>query len=151
KSDAPVGRTVPADAAALPHQMPPGYDGLASTEPASRRYYAALDLGTNNCRLLVAQPTRRGFKVKTSFSRIIRLGEGLSASGRLSEDAIARTIDALKVCAGKMHSLRVERAGMIATEACRSATNAREFLNRARQETGLDIKVISRETEAKLA
>src|SRR5262249_57994843 len=101
KSDLPLARTLPADAAASPHQTPPGYDGLASTEPASRRYYAALDLGTNNCRLLVAQPTRRGFKVKTSFSRIIRLGEGLSASGRLSEDAIARTIDALKVCAGK--------------------------------------------------
>jgi len=151
KSDLPLARTLPADAAASPHQTPPGYDGLASTEPASRRYYAALDLGTNNCRLLVAQPTRRGFKVKTSFSRIIRLGEGLSASGRLSEDAIARTIDALKVCAGKMRSLRVERAGMIATEACRSASNAREFLIRARQETGLDIKVISRETEAKLA
>ena len=116
-----------------------------------RRTYAALDLGTNNCRLLVAQPTRRGFKVKTSFSRIIRLGEGLSASGRLSEEAIERTIEALKVCAGKMHSLRVERAGLIATEACRSASNAQDFLGRARAATGLDIKVISRETEAKLA
>jgi exopolyphosphatase/guanosine-5'-triphosphate,3'-diphosphate pyrophosphatase len=117
----------------------------------TRQYYAALDLGTNNCRLLVAQPTRRSFKVKTSFSRIIRLGEGLSTSGRLSNDAIERTIDALQVCAGKMRSLRVTRAGMIATEACRSASNASEFLRRARRETGLDIKVISRETEAKLA
>ena len=118
---------------------------------AARRYYAALDLGTNNCRLLVAQPTRRGFKVKTSFSRIIRLGEGLSKSGRLSNDAIERTLDALQICAGKMRSLSVARAGMIATEACRSAANAPEFLRRARKETGLDIKVISRETEAKLA
>jgi exopolyphosphatase / guanosine-5'-triphosphate,3'-diphosphate pyrophosphatase len=123
----------------------------ASQEVSPRRYYAALDLGTNNCRLLVAQPTRRGFKVKTSFSRIIRLGEGLSTSGRLSNAAIERTIDALKVCAGKMRSLRVVRAGVIATEACRSASNAPEFLHRARKETGLDIKVISRETEAKLA
>ena len=130
------------------HALP----AVASGESGdSRRTYAALDLGTNNCRLLVAQPTRRGFKVKTSFSRIIRLGEGLSASGRLSEEAIARTIDALKVCAGKMQALRVERAGLIATEACRSASNAQEFLVRARTETGLDIKVINRETEAKLA
>ena len=76
---------------------------------AARRYYAALDLGTNNCRLLVAQPTRRGFKVKTSFSRIIRLGEGLSKSGRLSNDAIERTLEALQICAGKMRSLSVAR------------------------------------------
>lgn len=123
----------------------PGHAG----EPT--RYYAALDLGTNNCRLLVAQPTRRGFKVKTSFSRIIRLGEGLSASGRLSDQAIERTIDALKVCAGKITSLGVARSGLIATEACRSASNAQEFLGRARDETGLDIKIITRETEAKLA
>jgi exopolyphosphatase / guanosine-5'-triphosphate,3'-diphosphate pyrophosphatase len=116
-----------------------------------RRYYAALDLGTNNCRLLVAQPTRRGFKVKTSFSRIIRLGEGLSKSGRLSNDAIERTLEALQICAGKMRSFSVARAGMIATEACRSAANGPEFLCRARKETGLDIKVISRETEARLA
>jgi len=139
--------------APLPGRHPTARPELAQArlaEPA-RRYYAALDLGTNNCRLLVAHPTRRGFKVKTSFSRIIRLGEGLSTSGRLSEDAIERTIDALQVCAGKMRSLRVARAGMIATEACRSASNAREFLSRARRETGLDIKVISRETEAKLA
>jgi exopolyphosphatase/guanosine-5'-triphosphate,3'-diphosphate pyrophosphatase len=122
-----------------------------TAEATPRRYYAALDLGTNNCRLLIAQPTRRGFKVKTSFSRIIRLGEGLARSGRLSEAAIERTIDALQVCAGKLRSLRVERAGMIATEACRSASNAGEFLRRAHTETGLDIKVISRETEAKLA
>jgi exopolyphosphatase/guanosine-5'-triphosphate,3'-diphosphate pyrophosphatase len=139
-SDAAAGRAAP--------DPPP--DAQAAGQPA-RRYYAALDLGTNNCRLLIAQPTRRGFKVKTSFSRIIRLGEGLSRSGRLSEAAIARTIDALQVCAGKMRSLRVARSGMIATEACRSASNAGEFLERARAETGLDIKVISRETEAKLA
>jgi exopolyphosphatase/guanosine-5'-triphosphate,3'-diphosphate pyrophosphatase len=131
---------------------PPAHPSDAPARCApQRRYYAALDLGTNNCRLLVAQPTRRGFKVKTSFSRIIRLGEGLSTSGRLCDDAIERTLEALHVCAGKMRSLRVERAGMIATEACRSASNAPEFLSRARAETGLDIKVISRETEAKLA
>jgi exopolyphosphatase/guanosine-5'-triphosphate,3'-diphosphate pyrophosphatase len=118
---------------------------------ATGRTYAALDLGTNNCRLLVARPSRRGFKVVDAFSRIIRLGEGVSATGRLSEPAIERTIDALRVCATKMDRNRVERAGLIATEACRLACNAEEFLARVRRDTGLDIKIVDGETEAKLA
>jgi exopolyphosphatase/guanosine-5'-triphosphate,3'-diphosphate pyrophosphatase len=113
--------------------------------------YAALDLGTNNCRLLVARPSRRGFKVIDAFSRIIRLGEGVSASGRLSEAAIERTIEALQVCATKIRRHRVARMGLIATEACRLAANAPQFLERARVETGLDIRIVNRETEAKLA
>lgn len=113
--------------------------------------YAALDLGTNNCRLLVARPSRRGFKVVDAFSRIIRLGEGVSQSGRLSDAAIERTLEALQVCAGKMRRHRVERAGLVATEACRMAANASEFLGRVRKETGLCIQVVSREFEAKLA
>jgi exopolyphosphatase/guanosine-5'-triphosphate,3'-diphosphate pyrophosphatase len=122
----------------------------APPEPA--RVYAALDLGTNNCRLLVARPSRRGgFKVIDAFSRIIRLGEGVLASRRLSEEAIERTIAALKVCAEKMLHHRVERAGLIATEACRLADNAPQFLHRVRSETALDIKVVSREAEARLA
>jgi exopolyphosphatase/guanosine-5'-triphosphate,3'-diphosphate pyrophosphatase len=116
-----------------------------------RRAYAALDLGTNNCRLLVAHPRPRGFKVIGAFSRIIRLGEGVSISGRLSEAAIERTIDALHACANKMRALNVERSGLIATEACRVAINAPEFLQRVRMETGLDIKIVSREAEARLA
>jgi exopolyphosphatase/guanosine-5'-triphosphate,3'-diphosphate pyrophosphatase len=115
------------------------------------RVYAALDLGTNNCRLLVAQPSRRGFQVIDAFSRIIRLGEGVSASRRLSEAAIERTLEALKICAAKMRQHRVERAGLIATEACRLADNAAQFLNRVRRETDLDIEVVSREAEARLA
>ena len=125
---------------------------LSSREPpASKPAYAALDLGTNNCRLLVARPSRRGFKVIDAFSRIIRLGEGVSASGRLSEPAIERTLDALKVCATKIERHRVVRSGLIATEACRLAANGPEFLERARADIGLDIKIVSRETEAKLA
>jgi len=124
------------------------FDGYSAL---SRRAYAALDLGTNNCRLLVARPSRRGFKVIDAFSRIIRLGEGVSTSGRLSEAAIERTIEALQVCAGKIRRHQVERAGLIATEACRLASNGSEFLQRVRRETDLDIKVVSRETEAKLA
>ena len=118
---------------------------------APRPAYAALDLGTNNCRLLVARPSRRGFKVIDAFSRIIRLGEGVSASGRLSEAAVERTLEALKVCASKIRRHQVARSGLIATEACRLAANADEFLARARTETGLDITIVSRETEAKLA
>jgi exopolyphosphatase/guanosine-5'-triphosphate,3'-diphosphate pyrophosphatase len=122
------------------------------SEPsAPKPAYAALDLGTNNCRLLVARPSRRGFKVIDAFSRIIRLGEGVSASGRLSEPAIERTLEALKVCATKIERHRVVRSGLIATEACRLAGNGLEFLERARAGTGLDIKIVSRETEAKLA
>jgi exopolyphosphatase / guanosine-5'-triphosphate,3'-diphosphate pyrophosphatase len=125
-------------------------------QPAGRsartRIYAALDLGTNNCRLLVAQPSRRGgFKVIDAFSRIIRLGEGVAASRRLSDEAIERTIEALKVCAEKMQQHGVERAGLIATEACRLADNAPQFLGRVRKEIQLDIKVVSREAEARLA
>jgi exopolyphosphatase/guanosine-5'-triphosphate,3'-diphosphate pyrophosphatase len=123
-----------------------------TAQPDIDRVYAALDLGTNNCRLLVARPSQRGgFKVIDAFSRIIRLGEGVAASRRLSEEAIERTLAALKVCAGKMRQHRVERAGLIATEACRLADNATQFLNRVRCEIDLDIKVVSREAEARLA
>lgn len=115
------------------------------------RPYAALDLGTNNCRLLVARPSPRGFKVIDAFSRIIRLGEGVAASHRLSQGAIERTIDALKICAAKIRHHRVLRSGLVATEACRLAENAPHFLNRVREETDLDIKVVSREAEARLA
>jgi exopolyphosphatase / guanosine-5'-triphosphate,3'-diphosphate pyrophosphatase len=123
-----------------------------ATRPDPARVYAALDLGTNNCRLLVARPSRGGgFKVIDAFSRIIRLGEGVAASRRLSEEAIERTIEALKTCAAKMLQHRVERAGLIATEACRLADNAAQFLSRVRSETDLDIKIVSREAEARLA
>ena len=126
-------------------------DALPAEHAGARPAYAALDLGTNNCRLLVARPSRRGFKVIDAFSRIIRLGEGVSATGRLSEAAIERTLEALEVCAAKIERHRVVRSGLIATEACRLAVNAPEFLERARTGTGLDIKIVSRETEARLA
>jgi exopolyphosphatase/guanosine-5'-triphosphate,3'-diphosphate pyrophosphatase len=113
--------------------------------------YGALDLGTNNCRLLVARPSRRGFQVIDAFSRIIRLGEGVSQTGRLSDDAMRRTLEALKICSDKMRRRNVARSRLIATEACRIAENGAEFVERVREEVGLDIEVISRETEAKLA
>lgn len=121
--------------------------------PAHREdFYAALDLGTNNCRLLIAQPTRPGqFRVVDAFSRIVRLGEGLAASRRLSAEAMDRAVDALKVCATKLTNRPIRRMRLIATEACRSADNGEEFLDRVVRETGLDLEIIDRETEARLA
>ncbi|MFN3657893.1 MAG: Ppx/GppA phosphatase family protein [Pseudolabrys sp.] len=113
--------------------------------------YAALDLGTNNCRLLVARPAGDGFRVIDAFSRIVRLGEGVSLSGRLSEPAIERAIAALAICRNKMRNRGVTRARLIATEACRAAVNGAEFRARVADETGLVLEVIDRETEASLA
>jgi exopolyphosphatase / guanosine-5'-triphosphate,3'-diphosphate pyrophosphatase len=117
-----------------------------------RPSYAALDLGTNNCRLLVASPTKPGrFRVVDSFSRIVRLGEGLGATGRLSDAAMARAVDALVICAAKLKTRSMRKIRLIATEACRSAENGDEFLERVKARTGLRLEVINRETEAKLA
>jgi exopolyphosphatase/guanosine-5'-triphosphate,3'-diphosphate pyrophosphatase len=113
--------------------------------------FAALDLGTNNCRLLVVRPVGAGFRVVDAFSRIVRLGEGLAASGRLSRDAMDRTIEALKVCATKMRRRNVTRMRCVATEACRKATNCAEFLDRVRHEAGLELETISTGEEARLA
>ena len=113
--------------------------------------YAALDLGTNNCRLLVARPTGDSFRVVDAFSRIIRLGEGVSLSGRLSEAAVERALSALTVCRSKMRNKGVTRARLIATEACRAAENGEAFRARVADELDLALEVIDRETEAELA
>jgi exopolyphosphatase/guanosine-5'-triphosphate,3'-diphosphate pyrophosphatase len=113
--------------------------------------YAAVDLGTNNCRLLIARPTRRGFRVAGSFSRIVRLGEGLAETGRLSQRAMDRAVEALKICAGRMRSHDVQVSRNVATEACRRATNCGEFIARVAEETGLTFETITSEEEARLA
>ena len=118
---------------------------------ASGPLYAALDLGTNNCRLLVAEPWRQGFRVVDAFSRIVRLGEGLSRTGRLSEAAQDRAIDALRVCRSKLDARGIVRSRLVATEACRAAENGVEFLERVRREAGLTLEILTRETEARLA
>src|SRR5690606_32155962 len=122
-----------------------------ATHKSASPVYAALDLGTNNCRLLVARPSRRGFKVIDAFSRIIRLGEGVTATGQLSPEAMRRTQQALLVCANKVARHNVTRSRLVATEACRIASNAPDFLKRVRSETGLEIEILSREDEARLA
>jgi exopolyphosphatase/guanosine-5'-triphosphate,3'-diphosphate pyrophosphatase len=119
--------------------------------PRASGLYAALDLGTNNCRLLIARPDSGSFRVVDAFSRIVRLGEGLAETGRLSQNAMDRAIEALKVCRTKLIDRRVGKARLIATEASRAAENGRAFLDRVRAETGLILEMIDRETEARLA
>jgi exopolyphosphatase/guanosine-5'-triphosphate,3'-diphosphate pyrophosphatase len=116
-----------------------------------RRTYAALDLGTNNCRLLIARPARDGFFVVDSFSRVVRLGEGLLASGRISDSAQDRALEALRVCAGKLRRREVTLARSVATEACRRAANGPKFIERVYGETGIALDVITAAEEARLA
>jgi exopolyphosphatase/guanosine-5'-triphosphate,3'-diphosphate pyrophosphatase len=124
--------------------------GLAAA-PVEAGVYAALDLGTNNCRLLIACPTADGFRVVDSFSRIIRLGEGISSTGSISDGAIERAIAALSICSDKIRYRKAKRLRLIATEACRAAANAEHFRERVATETGIRLEVIDRETEATLA
>ncbi|MFG1244174.1 Ppx/GppA phosphatase family protein [Xanthobacter sp. DSM 14520] len=153
----------PAQPCASPPRTPPDHPvsappASASGHPApsypsgnASAVYAAIDLGTNNCRLLVARPTARSFRVVDAFSRIVRLGEGLTASGRLCDEAMARAVAALEVCAAKMDLRGVTRARIVATEACRAADNGAEFCARVEERTGLQLEVVDRRTEAGLA
>jgi exopolyphosphatase/guanosine-5'-triphosphate,3'-diphosphate pyrophosphatase len=127
---------------------PAGSDGDTD---AGNEVYAAIDLGTNNCRLLVARSRGRGFRVIDAFSRIVRLGEGLGACGALSAEAMDRTIDALKICVDKMNRRGVTRARSVATEACRRAANGVEFLARVDAEAGLRLEIITPQEEAELS
>jgi exopolyphosphatase/guanosine-5'-triphosphate,3'-diphosphate pyrophosphatase len=129
-------------------------DGQAPNPGAARSrtpHFAALDLGTNNCRLLIATPVARGFRVVDAYSRIVRLGEGLGQSGRLSEAAMDRALAALKVCADKIRRRQPVRVRAIATQACRTAANGPEFLARVEERTGLSLSVITPHEEARLS
>jgi exopolyphosphatase/guanosine-5'-triphosphate,3'-diphosphate pyrophosphatase len=130
----------------------------ARSEPRARGSHiapdapiAALDLGTNNCRLLVARPDRNGFAVIDAFSRAVRLGEGVEGTNMLSEEAQERAIKALRICAGKIRQHQVREARIVATEACRRALNGRAFVRRVVRETGLMMDIITAEEEARLA
>jgi len=122
-----------------------------SNRPRRSAVYSAIDLGTNNCRLLIAKQSQSGFRVIDAFSRIVRLGEGVGADNRLSEEAMDRTIEALKVCAEKLARRNVNCMRHVATEACRIADNSAEFVARVKQETGINLDVISAGEEARLA
>ena len=115
------------------------------------RTFAAIDLGTNNCRLLIAKQLDDGFKVIDSYSQVVRLGHDLAATGRLAESSMDATIEALHVCARKMKHKRVKRWRCVATEACRRAENGEAFLKRVKDETGISLEIISPRVEARLA
>ncbi|TFF19199.1 Ppx/GppA family phosphatase [Jiella endophytica] len=129
-----------------------GFRGRPANDSDRPPIYAALDLGTNNCRLLIAVPTRPGqFRVIDAFSRIVRLGEGLGRTGSLSRGAMDRATAALAVCAQKISARDVARSRLIATEACRAAANGAEFIEEVAERTGLSLEIVPRETEARLA
>lgn len=151
-SPAKPSTSAPVPGKSAPQRRPSAGEGQGSLRSGELPVYAALDLGTNNCRLLVAVPTRPGqFRVIDAFSRIVRLGEGLSTTGRLGKPAMDRAVEALKICGDKLRSRQVKRARLIATEACRSAENGVEFLERVKAEAGITLEIIDRKTEARLA
>ncbi|OYX34031.1 MAG: exopolyphosphatase [Caulobacterales bacterium 32-69-10] len=129
--------------------LPP--DGTQLRGGSTPPCYAALDLGTNNCRLLIASPAGHGFRVVEAFSRIVRLGDGLSRTGRLDEAAMERAMAALKICAEKVRRRRTLKVRAVATQACRSASNGPEFVERVERETGLKLRIISPREEAQLS
>ncbi len=137
------------------HAPMPVADKRTQAAPNPRRHrgpiYAALDLGTNNCRLLIARPHDHGFRVLDGFTRIVRLGEGVSVTGRLSDAAMERTIEALRQCRNKLREHQPTRMRLIATEACRAAENGPAFLARVKEELGLELEIVDRRTEAELA
>ena len=148
-------RPLKADAPFAPVETPVGVsrdDGAAALpDPASGPLYAALDLGTNSCRMLIAQPQGSQFLVVDSFSKTVQLGAGLEATGRLGRASMARTIQALRICENKLQRHNVRRMRLVATEACRRARNAREFIRQVRRETGLSLEIIDAEEEARMA
>jgi exopolyphosphatase / guanosine-5'-triphosphate,3'-diphosphate pyrophosphatase len=152
KRPAPTDKTKPGSRPARRSDARSDIRGEPRTAPPHRgQAYAALDLGTNNCRLLIARPAGENFTVIDAFSRVVRLGEGLAMSGRLSDEAMDRALGALRVCAEKLRRRHVYLARSVATEACRRAVNGAEFIERVRQETGIVLDVISAQEEARLA
>jgi len=151
RRDARSGRERSGQASPLPSQIRPDAGAQSRPGGARRQAYAALDLGTNNCRLLIARPSGENFTVIDAFSRVVRLGEGLAASGRLSDVAMDRALAALHVCAEKLRRRNVHLARSVATEACRRAANGERFIERVREETGIALDIISAQEEARLA
>jgi exopolyphosphatase/guanosine-5'-triphosphate,3'-diphosphate pyrophosphatase len=132
-------------------QSRPSDQGFSPRREPHRHTYGAIDLGTNNCRLLIARPTEGGFTVIDAFSRIVRLGEGLSRTGALSDDAMDRAVAALSICADKLRRRNVSLSRSVATEACRRAKNGDEFAERVRNQTGIALDIIEPAEEARLA
>ncbi len=125
--------------------------GARAPAQASGELYAALDLGTNSCRMLIATPNGAQFKIVDAFAKSVRLGADLERTGALSRASIERTVRALQVCASKLKKLEVRHARLVATEACRRAKNGASFLSQVRKRTGLELEIIRPEEEARLA
>ena len=136
---------------AAPEGVPAVVEPSVPHPPGAGSLYAALDLGTNSCRMLIAQPRGSQFQVVDSFSKTVQLGVGLEASGRLSRASMGRTVQALRICQKKIEKHGVTRMRLVATEACRRARNARDFIRQVRRETGLSLEIIAPEEEARLA
>ncbi|HHX90254.1 MAG TPA: Ppx/GppA family phosphatase [Paracoccus sp.] len=150
----------PAGAAAHPQssrptrprdRFPKEAEPKRQTRPERAGLYAALDLGTNSCRMLIARPRGAQFEVVDSFSRAVELGTGLEATGRLGYGPMSRTVQALRICRRKLEEHRVRRMRLVATEACRRARNSTEFIRKIQRETGLALEIIPTEEEARLA
>ena len=131
--------------------FPKPVESPAPTPPDTAQLYAALDLGTNSCRMLIAQPKGNQFHVVDSFSKSVQLGAGLESSGMLSRASMARTVQAMRICQQKLKRHKVKRMRLVATEACRRARNAGEFIQQIKRETGLELEIIQTEEEARLA
>lgn len=130
-------------------------EGKKNNPPAQgqeQRNYAAIDLGTTSCRLVIATPTPSSFRIVETFSKVTRLGEGIIKDNELSRPAIKRTVGALKVCAGVLAEYApIYRCRYVATAACRRAVNCAEFIDGVKRETGLNIEIISSKEESRLA
>tara|TARA_R110002012_G_scaffold290790_1_gene484956 strand:- start:193 stop:1305 length:1113 start_codon:yes stop_codon:yes gene_type:complete len=137
----------PVGAGAFPQPV----ESPAPTPPDATQLYAALDLGTNSCRMLIAQPKGNQFHVVDSFSKSVQLGAGLESSGLLSRASMARTVQAMRICQQKLRRHKVTRMRLVATEACRRARNAGDFIQQIKRETGLELEIIETEEEARLA
>jgi exopolyphosphatase/guanosine-5'-triphosphate,3'-diphosphate pyrophosphatase len=143
--------SAPAPHLAYAERSGPSEPRQPARRPSQRHTYGAIDLGTNKCRLLIARPNDGTFTVIDAFSRIVRLGEGLSQTGRLAQDAMDRAVGALGICADKLRRRNVSLSRSVATEACRRAANGAEFADRVRDETGILLDIIEPQEEARLA
>lgn len=131
--------------------FPKAVEHAAPQKPDPAQLYAALDLGTNSCRMLIAQPKGSQFHVVDSFSKSVQLGAGLETTGRLSRASMTRTVNAIRICRQKLQRHKVKRMRLVATEACRRAINADQFIRQVKRETGLQLDIIEPEEEARLA
>lgn len=122
------------------------------TVSPAQNNYAAIDLGTNSCRLVIATPTTTSFRVVETFSKVVRLGEGIIQNNELSPKAMRRTLQALKVCRGVIDEyMPITASRFVATAACRRAKNVAQFVEMAKRDAGIDLEIISSKEEARLS